>query len=145
MRRKQETPAEDNCSQRVCHDFDAWRKMNESSFQKSSQGDNPSSSSSSTSSEELQSHCPLDTGELGRNTWSFLHTMAAYYPEKPTSSEQRDMKNFLDLFSKFYPCQPCARELRRDLKHMPPNVSSNEEFSQWMCRLHNSVNERLVV
>ena len=142
MRRKTETPPEDDCTQRVCHDFDAWRKMNEANFEKSSKGAKTSSSSNNDTSEEARPSCPLDTAELGRNTWSFLHTMAAYYPEKPSTSEQRDMKNFIELFSKFYPCQPCARELRRDLKDMPPNLSSNEEFSQWMCRLHNSVNER---
>ena len=34
--------------------------------------------------------------------------MAAYYPEKPTSDQQNDMKKFMSLFSKFYPCEDCA-------------------------------------
>lgn len=57
--------------------------------------------------------CPLDREELGRNTWGFLHTMAAYYPEQPTSEQKNDMNQFIRLFSKFYPCDYCATHLRQ--------------------------------
>ena len=56
--------------------------------------------------------CPLDKGELGRNTWGFLHTMAAYYPEMPTNKQQREMTDFIKIFSKFYPCEWCSYHLR---------------------------------
>jgi len=56
--------------------------------------------------------CPPDREELGRNTWGFLHTMAAYFPENPTTKQQKDMNQFIRLFSKFYPCDDCAIHLR---------------------------------
>ncbi len=81
--------------------------------------------------------------ELGHRTWGFLHTMAAYYPQKPTDKQRRDMNRFLELFSRFYPCTLCARDLRKDLRLEPPVTDCRENFEQWMCRLHNGVNRKL--
>jgi CHASE2 domain-containing sensor protein len=37
-------------------------------------------------------HAGVSKEELGRATWTFLHTLAAQYPEKPTRSQQKDVK-----------------------------------------------------
>jgi FAD-linked sulfhydryl oxidase len=44
--------------------------------------------------------------------WGLLHTMGAYYPDKPTPEERSDTANFLTTFSKFYPCHECAKDLQ---------------------------------
>ncbi|CAB0018216.1 unnamed protein product [Nesidiocoris tenuis] len=62
---------------------------------------------------------------LGRKTWAFLHTMAAYYPKNPTSKDQQDMFSLIQLLAKFYPCPIC------------------DALVGWFCQLHNRVNRRL--
>lgn len=92
---------------------------------------------------KLPSDCPLDKNDLGRASWSLLHTIAAYYPDKPSVRQQSDIKNFMDILSRLYPCKQCADDLINDLKDEPPVVSSQKELTQWMCRLHNKVNNKL--
>ncbi|XP_010213564.1 PREDICTED: FAD-linked sulfhydryl oxidase ALR-like [Tinamus guttatus] len=87
--------------------------------------------------------CPLNTEELGRKTWAFLHTMAAYYPEQPSLSQQQDMAQFFNLLSKFYPCATCAANLRSNLSTKKPDTSSRQNLCQWLCELHNQVNKML--
>ncbi|KAI9328839.1 ERV/ALR sulfhydryl oxidase domain-containing protein [Obelidium mucronatum] len=67
--------------------------------------------------------CPPDSKLLGRHT-AMLPT-------------------FMTSFAKLYPCSYCANHLQQELKKTPPKVSSSKEFSQWMCEVHNEVNERL--
>ncbi|XP_018326425.1 FAD-linked sulfhydryl oxidase ALR isoform X2 [Agrilus planipennis] len=91
----------------------------------------------------VRDDCPLDKDELGNKTWGLLHTMAAKYPDKPTCEQKVDMKNFFRIFSKFYPCEHCAADLREELTSNPPKVESQADFSQWLCDLHNKINVKL--
>lgn len=69
--------------------------------------------------EQTFPECPLDSQQLGRNSWSVLHTIAAYYPEKPTVDQQKDMVKFMALFTKFYPCEDCSEDFKERLVNSP--------------------------
>ncbi|GLH09677.1 Protein of unknown function [Gryllus bimaculatus] len=49
--------------------------------------------------------------------------MAAYYPEKPSTEQKAEMKQFFSIFSNFYPCNYCAEDLKN--------------------QVHNNINRRL--
>lgn len=86
---------------------------------------------------------PPSKDDLGRATWTFLHTMAAYYPTKPDKTEQKQMSTFIEAFSFLYPCKPCAEHFRSEMEYNPPDFTSRWTLSQWLCEMHNSVNEML--
>ena len=44
--------------------------------------------------------CPPDGGELGRASWTLLHTLAAYYPEKPSTEHRTHATNFFGALSR---------------------------------------------
>lgn len=91
----------------------------------------------------FSSDCPLDKDELGRNTWSLLHTMSVYYPEKPTADEQELMKNFIKGLARFYPCETCAKDFQIKIHNDPPQTENRHSLSMWWCRQHNNVNRKL--
>ena len=89
-------------------------------------------------------HCPPDVEVLGRATWTFLHTLAANYPEKPSKQQQREMSGFMGTLGRFYPCWHCADDFRSWMaKGNEPRTQSRRDFEEWMCRAHNEVNKKL--
>ncbi|KAI8834808.1 augmenter of liver regeneration [Chytriomyces cf. hyalinus JEL632] len=127
-------PKEKACG--VCDGFKSYTKENKKKVKKT-----PSATAAPAAAYPMP--CPPDSRQLGRHTWTFLHTMAAYYPDSPTESEQKNASTFMKSFSKLYPCSYCADHLQKEIKKNPPKVSSSKEFSLWMCNVHNEVNERL--
>lgn len=64
--------------------------------------------------------CPVDKNELGDSSWVLLHTMAANYPEHPTSEQQQQMIAFITALAAFYPCVHCAADFQESIKQSPP-------------------------
>ncbi|KAG9073005.1 hypothetical protein KI688_000786 [Linnemannia hyalina] len=148
---------------RTCTDWKSWSKIGKSKAKKDSKDSTSTPGpgagagagaaaaaigataaiATGSSSFDYEKECPADKEILGRATWTFLHTMAAYYPDKPSPMEQSTMKSLLTSFSQFYPCGHCAEHLREEMKVDPPKVESRRDLSWWMCGMHNKVNEML--
>ena len=87
--------------------------------------------------------CPPDAKELGRSTWTFLHTTAAYLPEKPSEHEKTQISNLITAISNLYPCRNCADHLQSYMEVNPVALDSKLSISQWLCKFHNEVNQML--
>ncbi|KDN51954.1 FAD-dependent thiol oxidase [Tilletiaria anomala UBC 951] len=109
-----------------------------------------------TKTAERKVECPPDGTELGRSTWTFLHSAAAYYPDKPSLKHQNAMRELMHSVSLLYPCAPCAEALRDELGRdareggweakeltLETAISSGPQIRRWLCGIHNEVNERV--
>lgn len=81
--------------------------------------------------------------ELGRATWTLLHTLAAQWPQQPTRQQQKDVESLVSTLTRIYPCAECAAHFREIVRLNPPSAKSQQALEQWMCEVHNSVNESL--
>lgn len=94
-----------------------------------------------------QTECPPDVEQLGRSTWTLLHSMTATYPTKATTEQQTEMRTFLKLFSRLYPCWVCADDFRTWMAEPSgknePRLGGRSDFGTWMCEAHNEVNRKL--
>ncbi|KAG4300790.1 hypothetical protein PCANB_002857 [Pneumocystis canis] len=123
---------------RICMSFKDWMQQQGVTLSKKQE-------ILTTLNETKSADCPPDAEILGRSTWTLLHTMAANYPESATLEEQIEMRNFLTIFSKRYPCFYCAQDFREWMRQKENQImaGSREELSLWMCQAHNEVNRKL--
>ncbi|MCJ1357294.1 MAG: hypothetical protein MMC33_007290 [Icmadophila ericetorum] len=105
----------------------------------------PSASITSSYESRLLPDCPPDVDVLGRSTWTLLHSISAQYPPVANPTQQSEMKQFLSLFGKLYPCWVCAEDFRDWMakRGNEPKVAGRDEFGKWMCEAHNEVNRKL--
>jgi len=123
---------------KVCTAFRHWKPL--SASKKSGGGQ---STAAMADQDTPPPHCPADVEQLGRATWTFLHTTAAYYPERPTPTQRANMLGLLIALPSLYPCSHCASHLEGKMEDHPPDVSGRVALSRWLCERHNDVNERL--
>ncbi|CAI0470465.1 unnamed protein product [Linum tenue] len=91
----------------------------------------------------IKNKAPVTKEDLGRATWTFLHTLAAQYPENPTRQQKKDVKELMAILSRMYPCKECADHFKEVLRSNPVLADSQGDFSRWMCHVHNVVNRSL--
>jgi mitochondrial FAD-linked sulfhydryl oxidase len=125
---------------RSCTSFASWRTLTK-------KHDNQPNTAAPLHAPSLQPppECPPDVEQLGRSSWTLLHSIAATYPSSPTPQQQADASTFISSFSRLYPCHWCATDFQSWMKTSggAPKVSSRQEFGQWLCEAHNEVNKKL--
>eukprot|EP01084_Bolivina_argentea_P142297 249999_1 len=127
------TRDEEDCETPICHDADE-------AIKEYSQFLNKNANKTRNVSFMIQ---PPDRQQLGRHSWTLLHTMAAYWPNNPTEEQKQNVIQFLQLLGELYPCSVCAADLKYELIEHPPNVNNRDEFIEWICDLHNRINKKL--
>ena len=88
-------------------------------------------------------NCPLNREKLGTYSWGFMHSFSFNIPETPTEFEKGEIKMFVNLFTKYYPCKSCSSHFQYLIRKNPIKVNTKEEFTIWLCERHNEVNEVL--
>ncbi|MEN2496875.1 MAG: hypothetical protein MHMPM18_001340 [Marteilia pararefringens] len=97
-----------------------------------------------TMGSKREQECPPDVAEIGRATWTYLHTTAAYYPEKPDDNQKNNARALIESLKVLYACGFCRNKLDPIINDIgDPDVESRHSFSQWMCKFHNKVNNNL--
>ncbi|KAF9892951.1 hypothetical protein FE257_000543 [Aspergillus nanangensis] len=148
---------------RLCTSAASWRNLTK---QAKAQGAAPALASATTSSTTTTStfsspftsplapavttttdDCPPDVEALGRSTWTLLHSLTASYPAQASQEQQGEMRSFLKIFSRIYPCWVCADDFRTWMAHPSgrnePRLAGRSDFGTWMCEAHNEVNRKL--
>jgi len=138
---------------KVCTSFRNWRPPTKTTIKRSSRDDSSPSAATAIATTTAaaasahddvtrlqRAHCPPDSEALGRATWTFLHTTAAYYPERPSPTHRAHMLQLLHALPTLYPCGHCADHLGERLRSRPPDVHSRAALGAWLCATHNEVN-----
>ena len=134
---------------RACTDFKSFLKaggpsVNVTEVNGGSQNKTDEKAQEALQEKEYFSRCPLDVAAIGNRTWGFLHTMSVYLPEGAlTPTQSSEVSQFMQIFSRIYPCDHCASDFRTEIKKEPPVVDTGKNFAQWLCRQHNQVNRKL--
>ena len=91
-----------------------------------------------------QKHKYYMKAQNANSFWNFMHTLAAYYPEKPSEKEQRKMRFFVENCGEYFLSEPkWGKRYRKNVNSVPPKLESRNSFILWMCEQHNIVNESI--
>ena len=85
----------------------------------------------------------LTKPEIGRRTWTLLHSMANTFPLNPTEEDKNMMKKFMYGLARSYPCKVCGGHLIKMLDKKGIKMENRKEFGNYICNIHNIVNKVL--
>ena len=78
----------------------------------------------------------------GKCTWVLIHSIAVNYPDNPTPSEKKNIKNFFTSLGTILPCRYCREHYQENLRNLPIQCDSKMDLVWWTIDLHNKVNKR---
>ncbi|GKY94932.1 hypothetical protein MPSEU_000458100 [Mayamaea pseudoterrestris] len=134
----------DDCDRPACDDMMSMLKAASNRVHKNANDKNINVDlSSDVESQQSAIRCPPKSAELGRSSWTLLHSMAAWYPDQPSETEQTLVRHFFAAIARFYPCTYCAEDFAENLKKSPVPAESRKGLCVWLCEQHNLVNEKL--
>lgn len=84
----------------------------------------------------------IDPKIWGSKYWFVIYTTAFTYPNKPSSQEKKDTKNFLILLGKKLPCEECNNNFKKHLKKFPLNnktLKNKISLINWVINVNNEV------
>jgi hypothetical protein len=86
----------------------------------------------------------MDTNVWGPHGWTFIHTIALYYPDKPSIIEQDNMVNFFNNIGKVLPCPKCREHYNTNLNKQELKIASKSRdlLFSWTVMMHNKVNKQ---
>ncbi|KAI9837849.1 MAG: hypothetical protein M1819_006783 [Sarea resinae] len=130
---------------RSCTSIASWAALTKKKLAADEASSQSTPTTTSTVPITMPADCPPDVEALGRSSWTLLHSITATYPERATPTQQTEMRQFLSLFTKLYPCWVCGEEFAAWMskKKNEPPVEGRDGLGDWMCRAHNAVNKKL--
>jgi hypothetical protein len=88
----------------------------------------------------------MDPRTWGPHGWYFLHSTTFAYPDKPTKSEQNEIKRLFIEFKNTLPCITCRENYKKHLEKLPLTLkvlSCKTTLVNWLIDIHNEVNKML--
>jgi len=82
----------------------------------------------------------------GPSMWHSLHTMSFNYPVYPTPEQKKQYREFILNLQYVLPCGKCRKNLKKNFKKLPLNLSDMESrstFSLYVYKLHEVINKML--
>ncbi len=82
----------------------------------------------------------------GPSMWHFLHTMSFNYPVKPSDTDKRSYRIFIQRLQYILPCGKCRKNLKKNFAKLPlleKHMDSRHTFSKYIYDLHEVVNKML--